>query len=192
MKTFGPRTLSLISGCSRARTLGLGMDKVTKMGLVVVGCLGAAIFWLVNFSSWAREQSTAETACTSLLRSPLCYFLGGTAEYKLSEMQEKLRDLYLSRLDQWVSSNAKPETIQTQVVENCGKLMMVLVSAEQQKAFMGPARDELDTRVDICTKITVHRVSPQPEFSNPKILKLVCHDMKSVFHNLCERANLAR
>jgi hypothetical protein len=166
------------------------METTAKVGLVAAGCVAALMFWLFNFSPWAREASGAETACVSLLRSPLCY-LFGPAESKPSEGQEKLRALYLSRLDQWVSSSARPETVQAQVVENCGKLMMVLVSGDQQNAFMGSQRDEFDTRVDICTKITVHRVSPQPEFSKPKILKLVCHDMKSVFRDLCERAGLA-
>jgi hypothetical protein len=110
-----------------------------------------------------------------------------------SEMSAQLRDLYLSRLDTWVSGGGEPADVQTGVVETCGRLIMVTASAAEAAAFMKERREDLDLRVDVCTKLTITRAHPQPEFSKPEIRKIVCEDMpkkQAVFETLCKRAGL--
>jgi hypothetical protein len=106
---------------------------------------------------------------------------------------EKLQNLYLSRLDTWVASRDL-KTLQAQVVENCGK-MMYLKDATLGQATPNALKETLDTRIDVCTKITVHRVEPQPEFSNPAVIKIVCGDMpksEPVIARLCVKAGVTR
>lgn len=104
---------------------------------------------------------------------------------------EKLQDLYLGRLDAWVTTRDL-KTVQSQVVENCGK-MMYLRDATLGQATPKDLKETLDVRIDVCTKITVHRVEPQPEFSNPQINKIVCGDMpksEPVITRLCAKAGV--
>ncbi len=110
-----------------------------------------------------------------------------------SQMSAQLRDLYLSRLDAWVSGGGKPADVQSGVVETCGRLLMVTATATEAVAFMKERREDLDFRVDVCTKLTITRAHPQPEFSKPEIRKIVCEDMpetQSIFEVLCKRAGL--
>lgn len=110
-----------------------------------------------------------------------------------SEQSAQLRDLYLTRLDTWVSSGGKPTDAQRVVVETCGLLVMVTASASEATAFMKERRDDLDFRVDVCSKLTVTRVHPQPEFTKPEIRKIVCEAMpkeQAIFGTLCKRAGL--
>jgi len=54
-------------------------------------------------------------------------------------------------------------------------------------------RDELDFRVDVCTKMTANRVYKQPEFENPEGVKMICwdtHPYHRVFVRLCEHDGL--
>lgn len=104
---------------------------------------------------------------------------------------EKLQALYLSRLDAWVASRDL-KAVQTEVVENCGK-MMYLRDPSLGTATPKDLKETLDTRIDVCAKITVHRVAPQPEFSNPAINKIVCGDMpksEPVIGLLCAKAGV--
>lgn len=110
-----------------------------------------------------------------------------------SETSAQLRDLYLSRLDAWVSGGGKPADIQASVVESCGRLVMVTASAAEAASFLKDHREDLDLRVDVCTKLTITRSHPQPEFAKPEIRKIVCEDMpkeQAVFETLCKRAGL--
>lgn len=110
-----------------------------------------------------------------------------------SEMSAQLRDLYLSRLDAWVSGGGNPVDVQNGVVENCGRLIMVTASASEAVAFMKERREDLDLRVDVCTKLTVTRAHAQPEFAKPEIRRIVCEDMpkaQMIFEALCKRAGL--
>ncbi len=104
---------------------------------------------------------------------------------------EKLQALYLSRLDAWVASR-DVKTVQAEVVGNCGK-MMYLRDPSLGSATTSELKETLDMRIDVCTKITVHRVEPQPEFSNPAINKIVCGDMpksEPVIGVLCAKAGV--
>lgn len=108
-----------------------------------------------------------------------------------SPQLEKLRALYLSRLDTWVTTGDM-KVIQEEVVGNCGKLMY-LRDPSLGSAASKELQETMDMRIDVCTKITVHRVHPQPEFSKPAINKIVCGDMpknEPVIGVLCEKAGV--
>ena len=104
---------------------------------------------------------------------------------------EKLQALYLSRLDAWVASRDL-KVVQEEVVGNCGKLMY-LRDPSLGSATSAELKETLDMRIDVCAKITVHRVHPQPEFSKPAINKIVCGDMpknEPVLGVLCAKAGV--
>lgn len=98
---------------------------------------------------------------------------------------EALFNLYVGRLDKWVASRAPMSSVQSDVVENCGKLTMT------QAGFFGYItlstfnRSELDFRVDVCSKITVNRAYKQPEFENKKIVQLLCDGSQPLFKRFC-------
>ncbi|WP_143007055.1 hypothetical protein [Ancylobacter rudongensis] len=107
------------------------------------------------------------------------------------EQIEQLRALYLRRLDAWVATRDM-SSIQAEVVGNCGKLMY-LRDPSMGKSTSVEMKDTLDFRIDVCTKMTIHRVEPQPEFANPEIIKIICGDMpknEPVFTRLCVASNL--
>ena len=74
-------------------------------------------------------------------------------------ISEPLFNLYAGLLDNWVASGAKTSSVQSDVVENCGKQPVAT-----QAGFFGYIamstfnREELDFRVDVCSKMTVNRV----------------------------------
>src|SRR3954453_18373134 len=89
---------------------------------------------------------------------------------------EKMQELYLNRLDAWVAAGGDTNKIQNEVLESCGR-MMYLRDPSLGTATTKELRESLDMRIDVCAKITVHRVHPQPEFSKPEIVRIVCEDM---------------
>jgi hypothetical protein len=105
---------------------------------------------------------------------------------------EKMQDLYLKRLDAWVAAGGDVNKIQSDVLESCGR-MMYLRDPSLGTATSKELKDSLDMRIDVCAKITVHRAHPQPEFSKPEIVRIVCQDMvknEPVIARLCEKAGL--
>ena len=109
----------------------------------------------------------------------------------IAAFRDRLFDLNVHRLDAWVAK-PDPKAVQT-VVENCGQLVMAQAGWFERIQLMTYLRDELDFRVDVCTKITANRVSKQPEFDNPEIVKMICwdpHPYHRVFVRLCEHAGL--
>lgn len=139
---------------------------------------------LMLFSSIGQAGANAETGRSTST---------GHALPLTPEISEKLEGSYLARLDAWASNGGKPADVQSGVVETCGRLIMVTASAAEAVAFMKERREDLDFRVDVCTKLTITRAHPQPEFSKPEIRKIVCEDMpkeQAVFETLCKRAGL--
>lgn len=105
---------------------------------------------------------------------------------------DRLRDLYLQRLDAWVSAGGDVKTVQQEVVTNCGKLMY-LRDPSMGQATSPALKESLDTRIDVCAKMTVHRAHPQPEFAKPEIVKIICGSMPAeepVLARLCASASL--
>ncbi len=104
-------------------------------------------------------------------------------------LKEALEAKYWRQIDAWVSH---PDTnkIQEDVVRPCGKLTLLLAGPAMAAKFITTDREGFDFRVDVCVKATAHRVSPQPEFENPEITKIICEADNNLFQKLCERANI--
>jgi hypothetical protein len=66
------------------------------------------------------------------------------------------------------------------------------VPAKNLKDYLRSHRDELEARVDICVKLTVHRVRKQPGFDDPKVIGMMCDLNDRVFNQLCVRAGLRK
>jgi len=115
------------------------------------------------------------------------------SEFLSDENKVKLEKLYLQKLDKWVSDGGDVNSVQEQVITNCGKLFYMHVDPERIPNLSVDAREGYDQLIDICSKITVNRVHPQPEFEDPKTVKLVCIDIAAdhpVIGKLCQKANL--
>jgi hypothetical protein len=98
---------------------------------------------------------------------------------------------YLNALDLWVKNGGPVSEVQSRVVDNCTKLALTTVDLAEWAALMTKRRDELNFRIDICVKATIHRVRPQPEFSNPMFVEMVCRDSKVLhYRELCSKAHL--
>jgi hypothetical protein len=111
----------------------------------------------------------------------------------LSVFRDRLFDLYTHRLDDWVSSDGKVATIQSAVVENCGKLVLTQAGVFERLQLLTFDRDEFDFRVDICTKMTVNRLYKQPEFDKPEMVSKICDNENAyyeLFRRLCSRSGL--
>jgi hypothetical protein len=103
--------------------------------------------------------------------------------------RDKFFKLYMHRLDTWVNTGGDATKVQLDVVENCGKLMIMTQSNVLETiSFLTFDQKDLDFRIDVCTKMTVHRVWPQPEFEDPKVVEMVCES--NTFEALCRRSGL--
>lgn len=71
-----------------------------------------------------------------------------------------LEDQYFKTLDGWVAQGGPIDDVQRSVVETCGKLVMVTANIGEKVALTTTQREEFHFRVDVCTKMTVHRVHP--------------------------------
>jgi len=81
--------------------------------------------------------------------------------------------------------------VQDTVVQTCGKLVMLTVSNSEKVALSTTQREEFHYRVDVCTKMTINRVHPQPEFEKKEIIRVICDEIKvNLFKKLCKRYGL--
>ena len=107
--------------------------------------------------------------------------------------RDRLFDIGMEHLDSWVANGANIKTLQSQVVETCGNIIITQAGWFERLELMTIYRSEFDFRVDVCTKMTVNRRYPQPEFKNAKLEYLVCDDPKpfhEVLRQLCQRSGL--
>ena len=100
---------------------------------------------------------------------------------------EEVELSYFKNLDSWVQNGGDVNTVQEIVVENCGKLVMITVDSVEKLQLSTIKRDEFDWRLDVCVKMTVNRVHPQPEFENPKIINMICNDDVRLFQKMCKQ-----
>ena len=71
------------------------------------------------------------------------------------------------------------------------RLIFVSAAPDEAKQFaQNKEREEWDFRVDVCTKMTVNRVHRQPEFENPKIVRMICTEGIQIFREMCRRYKL--
>jgi hypothetical protein len=103
----------------------------------------------------------------------------------------RARAEYWSMLDSWVNDGGPLSEVQSRVADNCTKLVLATVDYSEWAALLTTRPDELKFRADVCVKATVHRVHPQPEFSNPIFVGMICRDAKvALYRELCVKADL--
>ncbi len=101
-----------------------------------------------------------------------------------------LESAYFAQLDHWVGAGGPVAGLQSEVVETCGKLVMLMATRGEQSAFVSTDRAEFDLRLDVCTKMTMHRVQAQEELLRPGVVPLICDRGNPLFVRLCERSGL--
>jgi hypothetical protein len=102
-------------------------------------------------------------------------------------------NLYMKRLDAWVSAGGDVKTVESQVLETCGRLILTQAGAFERIQLLTFYRDEFDFRVDVCLKMTANRLYKQPEFDKPEIVTMICDDplpYHELFKRLCQRSGL--
>lgn len=104
-----------------------------------------------------------------------------------NSISEKVELSYFKNLDDWVKNGGNVKKVQDIVVENCGKLVMVTVDSVEKLQLSTTKRDEFDWRLDVCVKMTVNRVHPQPEFKNQKIIDMICNNDVTLFQKMCRQ-----
>lgn len=111
----------------------------------------------------------------------------------MSIFRERLFDYYTQQLDDWVSSGGDVGVVQSQVIANCGKLVISQAGVFERLQLVTFYRDEFDFRVDVCLKMTVNRLYKQPEFEKPELVHMICDDplpYHELFRRLCRRSGL--
>jgi hypothetical protein len=115
---------------------------------------------------------------------------------KLSKTIQKNSDNLLNKywddIEAWVINSEKNKSKDAEyavkkIPEICSKIATIYslqlgISPQENKDF------SMD--VDVCAKTTVHRKYPQPEFENPKIVKLICESKLQLYQEVCRRAKL--
>jgi hypothetical protein len=113
--------------------------------------------------------------------------------FTLAVFRDSLFDLYTKRLDAWVSAGGDIKTVESQVLETCGKLVLTQARAFERIQLLIFYRDEFDFRVDVCMKMTANRLYKQPEFEKPEMVTMICDDPRpyhELFKRLCQRSGL--
>ncbi len=118
-------------------------------------------------------------------------FLTASSQAEQESLSDELESEYFSMLDGWAQRQGPINEVQDTVGETCGKLVMLSASSSERMAFVSTQREEFDFRVDVCIKMTVNRVHPQPEFENKAIVEMICNNNQVVlFKKLCRRSGL--
>lgn len=131
-----------------------------------------------------------EIVCGAGTKLPFCVLFNSTEQIPEDVRLTRLKDGFLAKLDKW-AMNAETTTMQDQVVSSCGVLTIVTAPPDTARNFVrGEEREEFDARVDACAKLTAHRAWPQPEFTKPQTVDLVCNRWTSLLRELCIRAKL--
>ncbi len=99
-----------------------------------------------------------------------------------------MENFLFGRLDQWVAGGGDLATIREEVVASCAQLAVLIATPEERALFADLDREEYDLRVDVCTKMTMHRVSPQPEFARQDVLPLICDRGQPMLTRVCQRS----
>lgn len=121
----------------------------------------------------------------------LAVILVNSTSHGEDNASQKLETKYFATLDSWVNQGGPVNEIQEQVVQTCGKLVMLTADPSEKLALSTTQREEFHFRVDVCTKMTVNRVYPQPEFEKKEIVSMICDEREvTLFRKLCKRYGL--
>jgi hypothetical protein len=104
----------------------------------------------------------------------------------MTALRDRFMGLYTHRLDDWAHRGGPVQTVQNDVVTNCGKFVLTEAGPINALWLSMFDREEFDFRVDVCSKITINRVHPQPEFQNPEIVRSLCGSQTALYRRLCE------
>lgn len=98
---------------------------------------------------------------------------------------ENLFKLYVARLDKWVNDGAPISAVQSDVVGSCAGIVTSQAGFFRYLALSTFSRADFNFEVDVCSKMTVNRAYKQPEFENPKLIRLTCVGSNPLFMRLC-------
>jgi hypothetical protein len=106
------------------------------------------------------------------------------------QVTDRMQESYLAALDHWVAKGGNVNAFQSEVVQNCGKLIMLTATREEVAQFLATDQEEFHFRVDVCAKMTANRVHEQPEFKKANLVHQICNQGLPQFKLLCERSGL--
>lgn len=145
--------------------------------------LGPAYSVRISFSKMSSPAPGFDVVEVIITRAPA---LGGP-----QTIPEKLEQRYFDTLDAWVARGGPMDEVQQTVVQTCGKLVMLMASAAEKMALATARREDFHFRVAVCTKITVNRVHPQPEFEKRETVAIICDRSEiDLFKTLCKWSKL--
>ncbi len=150
------------------------------------GAVGGAALAPTGQCSHSRRVRLLAAGHAVAALALLCLTPPATAQ----EGSRALENTYLARLDSWVAAGGDFATVQSDVVANCGELVMLIASEAERTAFLGANRQEFDLRLEICTGMTLNRVHPQPAFEQPELVALICDGDNRLYARLCARSGL--
>jgi hypothetical protein len=139
------------------------------------------------YSTFAILAFLAFVFWPALMTKPYGWFIGFTVPME-GRAARALEDKYFQTLDSWVERRGPIEDIQSTVAATCGKLVMLDATPSERVRLSTTDREEFHFRVDVCTKMTVNRVHPQPEFENRELVSQICKN--AAFRTLCGRSGL--
>lgn len=105
-------------------------------------------------------------------------------------ISKEIEEKCFSIIDSWDSGGRQLSEIQEKIVKPCGELVILFATNKERLSFITTNRNEFDFRVDVCVKASIHKIYPQPEFQNPKIVEMLCTSEDQLFQRLCDRAGL--
>jgi hypothetical protein len=108
-----------------------------------------------------------------------------TIESQSNSMSAKLQEKYFEQLDQWVSRGGDVQSTVNDVVKTCGKLALTYGTPAENAALLADT-EELRFRTDVCSKMTINKVHPQPEFENAEVVSTICNGKQPFFIALCK------
>lgn len=145
---------------------------------------------LVLYSSFAIAAFLVFSLRPGLMAVPYGWFVGFAVPME-GRAARALEEKYLATLDTWVTRGGRVEDVQGTVVKACGKLVMLNATPGERVRLATIDREDLRFRVAVCTKMTVNRVHPQPEFQKREMVSMVCDPGGlALFLKLCARSGL--
>ena len=144
------------------------------------------------YSTFAILAFLAFVFWPALMTKPYGWFIGFTVPSFTVPIEGRaargLEDKYFQTLNSWVERRGPIEEVQGTVVATCGELVMLNADPAERARLSTTDREEFHFRVDVCTKMTVNRVYPQPEFENRELVSRICNN--AAFATLCRRSGL--
>jgi len=68
----------------------------------------------------------------------------------LAVFRDRLFDLYMRRLDSWVTAGGNAETVQSELVDTCGSMVLTQAGGFERIQLLTFYLDEFDFRVNVC------------------------------------------